>query len=94
MIDTSHLKLTGAAALLSGATAAFADPGTRSYQSLPALPSAASHASDKSNGLPNAVRHKPGNGHAYGHDEGHDPGRGHDIGRGHGHDDDHNKSPG
>ena len=66
----------------------------RSYQSLPPLPSASNHASDKSHGLPNADGHKPGNGHGYGHDDGHDNGRGHDIGRGHGHDDDHNDSPG
>jgi hypothetical protein len=94
MTVTSQYKFAAAAGLLLAGSAAFADPGTRSYQSLPPLPSASNHASDKSHGLPNADGHKPGNGHGYGHDDGHDNGRGHDIGRGHGHDDDHNDSPG
>jgi U3 small nucleolar RNA-associated protein 20 len=90
----SHPRVALAAALLLAGATASADPGRRSYQSLPPLPSASNHASAKSNGLPNADGHKPGNGHGYGHDDGHDNGRGHDIGRGHGHDDDHNDSPG
>lgn len=89
-----HCKLAAAAALVLTGTAALADPGTRSYESLPSLPFAAGHASDNSHGLPNADGHKPGLGHGYGHDDGHDHGRGHDIGRGHGHDDDHHMSPG
>ena len=91
---TSSGKLAAVAAVLLAATSAYAKDGTRSFESLPPLPSASSHASDKSHGLPNADGHKPGNGHGYGHDDGHDNGRGHDIGRGHGHDDDHNQSPG
>lgn len=94
MTVTSHLKVAAAATVLVAGTAAFANNGVRSYQSLPGLPSAANHASDRSQGLPNADGHKPGRGHGYGHDDGHDHGRGHDIGRGHGHDDDHNDSPG
>ena len=92
MTVTSHCKLAVAAALLLGGTAAFAKDGTRSADSLPRLPSAASHASEKSQGLPNADGHKPGVGDGYGHEK--DRGRGHEIGRGHGHDDDHNLSPG
>jgi len=92
MTVTSHCKVAAAAVFLIAGSAAFADPGTRSYQSLPPLPSAASHASDRSQGEPNADGHKPGNGNGYGHDK--DRGRGHEIGRGHGHDDDDNVSPG
>jgi hypothetical protein len=95
MTLTAHCKVAAAAAVLFAGTAAFAAPGTtRSRDSLPPLPAASSHASDKSNGLPNADGHKPGNGKGVGHEEGQDPGRGHDIGNGHGHDDDHNASPG
>ena len=94
MTVKSHYKIAAAAALLLAGSTAFAAPGTRSSQSLPLLPSQASHASDNSNGLPNADGHKPGNGNGYGHDDGHSNGKGHDIGRGHGHDDDHNASPG
>ena len=91
----SNCKIAAAAAMLLAGTAAFAQPGgNRSSQSLPPLPAASSHASDKSNGLPNADGHKPGNGNGYGHDDGHSNGKGHDIGKGHGHDDDHNASPG
>ena len=92
MTVTSHCKVAAAAALLLAGTATFAKDGTRSSDSLPPLPAAASHASEKSNGLPNADGHKPGTGNGYGHDK--DRGLGHDIGRGHGHDDDHNVSPG
>lgn len=94
MTVTFRWRLAVAAGLLVAGTAASAERGIRSYESLPPLPSASSHASPKSNGEPNADGHKPGNGHGYGHDDGHDEGRGHDIGRGHGHDDDHNDSPG
>jgi hypothetical protein len=92
MTVTSHWKVAAAVASLVGGTAAFADPGTRSNQSLPPLPSAASNASDKSQGLPNANGEKPGNGNGYGHQN--SQGKGHDIGLGHGHDSDHNVSPG
>jgi hypothetical protein len=93
MTLTTHCKIAAAAALLFAGTTAFAQPGgTRSAQALPPLPSAASHASENSQGLPNADGHKPGNGNGYGHDK--DRGRGHEIGNGHGHDDDHNASPG
>ncbi len=92
MTNTSHSKVAAAAVLLMAGTAAFADPGTRSYQSLPALPSASSNASSNSQGEPNANGEKPGNGNGYGHDK--DQGLGHEIGLGHGHDSDHNVSPG
>ena len=93
MTLTTHYKVAAAAALLLPGTAGFAEPdSTRSRDSLPPLPVASSHASDKSNGLPNADGHKPGNGNGYGHEK--DRGRGHETGNGHGHDDDHNQSPG
>ena len=94
MTVTSRGKIAAAVTVLLAATSAYAKDGIRSYQSLPPLPSASSHASDSSQGLPNADGRKPGNGKGVGHEEGHDPGRGHDIGLGHGHDDDHNASPG
>jgi hypothetical protein len=90
MTVTSLSKFAAPAALLVAGTAAFAQPGgTRSAQSLPPLPAAASHASDNSQGLPNANGQKPGRGEGEGHDKGR--GRGHEIGLGHGHDSD---SPG
>jgi len=92
MTVTSQFKIAAAAVLLFAGTAASAKDGLRSYQSLPPLPSASSHASDNSNGEPNADGHKPGLGNGYGHDK--DRGRGHEIGRGHGHDDHHHDSPG
>jgi hypothetical protein len=92
MTNISHCKVAAAVVLLIGATAAFADPGSRSYQSLPALPSASSNASTNSQGEPNANGEKPGNGNGYGHDN--SQGLGHEIGLGHGHDSDHNVSPG
>jgi hypothetical protein len=91
MTVTSPCKLAAAAGLLLAGSTAFAQDGKRSTDSLPPLPSAASHASANSNGLPNADGHKPGNGNGYGHELAR--GRGHDIGHGHGHDDDH-QSPG
>jgi hypothetical protein len=94
MTITSSCRIAAAAVILVAGTSAWAEPGTRSAGSLPPLPAASNHASDKSNGLPNADGHKPGNGNGYGHDDGHNDGKGHDIGRGHGHDDDHNASPG
>lgn len=94
MTVTTRYKCAVAAAVLLSGTAAFAGPAVRSFQSLPPLPSASSHASGNSNGLPNADGQKPGVGHGYGHDDGHDNGRGHDIGKGHGHDGEHNQSPG
>jgi hypothetical protein len=90
MTLTTHCKVAAAAALLFAGTAAFAQPGgTRSAQSLPALPAASSHASDNSQGLPTANGEKPGKGEGNGHDKGR--GLGHEIGHGHGHDSD---SPG
>ena len=92
MTIKSHYKLAAAAAVLVAGTAAFGQPGgTRSAGSLPALPSAASHASANSNGLPNANGEKPGVGVGNGHLKG--VGLGHEIGLGHGHDSD-NVSPG
>lgn len=92
MTVTSHSKVAVVAALLVGGTASFADPGTRSSQSLPALPAASSNASSNSRGEPNANGEKPGNGNGYGHQN--SQGRGHEIGLGHGHDSDQNASPG
>jgi hypothetical protein len=89
MTITSTCRIAAAAAVLVAGPAAFAKDGTRSFESLPPLPSAASHASENAQGLPNANGEKPGNGQAKGHDK--DRGRGHEIGRGHGHDSD---SPG
>lgn len=89
MTVTSQLKFAAAAALVVAGTAAFAKHGPRSFESLPPLPAASSHASDNSHGLPDANGEKPGKGDGKGHDK--DGGRGHEIGQGHGHDSD---SPG
>jgi len=75
-----------ASLLLAGAAQAAERGGTRSADSLPALPQASSNASDKSQGMPNANGEKPGRGEGQGHVDGR--GRGHEMGRGHGHDSD------
>lgn len=87
MTIATLLRIAAPTALLMAGAAQAADRGgTRSADSLPALPQASTSASDKSQGLPNAGGEKPGRGEGQGHVN--ERGRGHEMGRGHGHDSD------